>query len=1340
LEILDYTHQPNKDTPWVNSDTLIENLRQKLTTTEGWQRFEVQTQGHLILTNRAFSQKIDPNAKPYKGLHYFDNKPEDALFFKGREKLIDELLAKVTEKSFLAVLGASGNGKSSVVRAGVLYQLQQQTERWQIVNPFTPTANPLTALTNGLGTTEVLTFVQASTKVRVILTIDQFEEVFSLCQESQARETFFNTLLDAVEQATDKFCLIVVMRADFLDKCSNYPRLARYFQDHQHIVTRPTEDEIQQIIEEPAKQAGLLVEPRLVAEMITDFKDSLGGLPLLEFALTTLWEKGKADRLLRYADYQALGGIQGILEKKATETYEKTLTPAEQVVAKRIFLELTELGEGKPDTRRLVPQTDLLGLTTTPTSVEQVIAKLVTEHLIVTDKTAVMVVNIAHDALIEHWTMLRKWLDQSREDLKLQRQINEGAKAWKAGKKSLLVGVDLARAEEYLGTHWEKVPLSEDGVEFVKASMQVQRRQRRWKWAGVASLIVTTVGLAGYTYWYQYSSVWEHETYCNQFVKRYGLPQCVGELTTSQVQGRAVSYRLLRKGSKNPVYKVQAVRGLSGELASSPEAKTSALTSGATQGLSDSLTARHSVGTYFKAGNQWETAVVQKPVQWEFVMDANGQIVYEKAYNQAGKIVWGLVYSPPLEHQPAHAHYVGDDGYPRPQSKSAAEFVEFSYSERGDEAKVSYFDRAHQPQPGSDGVYVIKKKFDSQGLTIEEAYFDSTGQVAVLHKDGYHKVTSQFDARGNEIERAFFGTNGQPILHKDGYHQWTTQFDARGNEIETAYFGTDRQPILHKDGYHKGTSQSDARGNPIERAVFGTDRQPILNKDGIHKWTSQFDARGNEIERAFFGTNGQPILHKDGVHKWTAQFDARGNKIETAFFGTDGQPILHKYGYHKGTAQFDERSNAIERASFGTDGQPILNKDGYHQWTAQFDARGNQIETAVFGTDGQPILHKDGVHKWTTKFDARGNEIETAFFGTDGQPILHKDGNHKRTAQFDARGNEIETAFFGTDGQPILHKDGLHKRTSQFDARGNEIERAFFGTDGQPILHKEGYHKGTAQFDARGNQIETAFFGTDGQPILHQEGLHKWTFQFDARGNQIERAFFGTDGQPILLKDGYHKWTTQFDARGNEIETAFFGTDGQPILNKYGWHKRTTQFDARGNEIERAVFGTDGQPILSKKGFHKITRKYDERGNLIEEFYFDNLGNHLSKFEKYKNFQRQFIRDEDVPPGMRIVHTPFGDRLVPNKSQMPDRMRVIVVSIVLDSQGEKLGIKAGDVFTHYDGQPVIDVTSFTARRTAESSDSPPKELRVLRDGKELSFMVKPGKIGVELGDRVIPKE
>jgi len=501
LQALDYSQSAHG---YIDNYQLEENLKQILKTSSFPQQPVYGNSGErpIVLAGWMYATKpaFGENFCPYKGLHYFDNKPEDALFFKGRDKLIAELLTKVKTKPFLAVLGASGNGKSSVVRAGVLYQLQQ-TEPWQIVNPFTPTADPLTALTNGLGMNEVLTFVQASTKARVILTIDQFEEVFSLCQDPQARDKFFNTLLDAVEQATGKFCLIVIMRADFMDKCSNYPRLARYFQDHQHIVTRPTEDEIQQIIEAPAKQAGFLVEPRLVAEMVTDFKDSIGGLPLLEFALTTLWEKGKADRLLRYADYQVLGenkGINGILNNKATELYngllieedkkkenlsseEKEKHEKAQKIAERIFLELIALGEGRVDTRRQVQKDDLLVLSLPYPQplIEETFNALAKAYLLVVDKPKdepFAFVNIAHDALIEHWSMLRKWLDQSREDLKLQRQINEGAKAWQAGNKALLVGVDLALAEEYLGTHLERVPLSEVGVEFVKSSQKERDR------------------------------------------------------------------------------------------------------------------------------------------------------------------------------------------------------------------------------------------------------------------------------------------------------------------------------------------------------------------------------------------------------------------------------------------------------------------------------------------------------------------------------------------------------------------------------------------------------------------------------------------------------------------------------------------------------------------------------------------------------------------------------------------------------------------------------------------------------------------------------------------------
>lgn len=497
MNILDYEHH---DEAWVSSATLVEKLQDSLKTAEGWQRFEAQQQGHLLLTNIAFSQDIPTDARPYKGLHYFDNVVEDALYFKGRDALIDELISKVKNNAFLAILGASGNGKSSVIRAGVLYQLQQDTQ-WHILKPITPTDNPLEIIKNSWKweTDNLLDFIQTSPQERIILTIDQFEEVFTLCQNEQIRTTFFDLLLEIVEQANDKVCLIVIMRADFLAQCSHYPQLANYFQNHQHIITRPTGSEIRQMIEEPAKKAGLSVEPRLVAEIEKDFKDSIGNLPLLEFALTTLWEKGKTDRLLRYDDYQALGGISRILDQKATDVFNSLSDgnqslSQEQIIAKRIFLELTSLGEGEADTRRQVQKQQLLQLSSySPVLIDKVIDILAKSYLLVVDESIdaesqekSIIINIAHEALIEHWSLLREWLVQSREDIKLQREIDNGAIAWKADKKALLVGVDLSIAERYLESHLDKMPLSEGGIEFIKASvtarekaLQEQEKQRQ---------------------------------------------------------------------------------------------------------------------------------------------------------------------------------------------------------------------------------------------------------------------------------------------------------------------------------------------------------------------------------------------------------------------------------------------------------------------------------------------------------------------------------------------------------------------------------------------------------------------------------------------------------------------------------------------------------------------------------------------------------------------------------------------------------------------------------------------------------------------------------------------
>lgn len=347
LELLDYTKYPEG---YVTDKLLLERLPAKVSQMEGWQRpqWRSETQKRsIVLTNVAYTQKELSDAVPYRGLDYFKTNTEDALFFKGRDQLIEKLLNIVQEKRFLVVFGASGNGKSSVIRAGLLYQLRQKFP-WNVLDVITPAQTSIVSLQRI--TEEATLKIEQAQSQRVVLTIDQFEEIFASAFAEIDRQAFIDLLLKAIEHTSEQFCVVIVVRGDYLDKCLE--KLPDYVQDNLVFVTSPEDNEVRQMIVEPAKRAGFSVEPHLVAEMVADFRKLEVGLPFLEFALDTLWKQGKTGRLLKYEDYEDSGKIAGILESEANKHYQ-SFSAEEQIVVQRIFLELTDL-KGKSDTRRPV--------------------------------------------------------------------------------------------------------------------------------------------------------------------------------------------------------------------------------------------------------------------------------------------------------------------------------------------------------------------------------------------------------------------------------------------------------------------------------------------------------------------------------------------------------------------------------------------------------------------------------------------------------------------------------------------------------------------------------------------------------------------------------------------------------------------------------------------------------------------------------------------------------------------------------------------------------------------------------------------------------------------------
>ena len=268
---------------------------------------------------------------------------------------------------------------------------------------------------------------------RLLLVVDQFEELFTLCKDKAQRKAFVNNLLTAACPEADgcspedtSTLVVLTLRADFYAQCAEFDNLRAALERYQRYIGAMSQEELRRAIEEPAKQGGWELEPGLVAMLLQDVGDEPGALPLLSHALLETWKRRRG-RTLTLAGYAASGRVQGAIARTADEVYNKRLTPEQQEIARRIFLDLTELGEGAQDTRRRVTLQDLIPQNETASSVEKVLKVLADARLVTTFQDEA---EVSHEALIREWPALREWLDAGREGLHIQRRLDEAAREW----------------------------------------------------------------------------------------------------------------------------------------------------------------------------------------------------------------------------------------------------------------------------------------------------------------------------------------------------------------------------------------------------------------------------------------------------------------------------------------------------------------------------------------------------------------------------------------------------------------------------------------------------------------------------------------------------------------------------------------------------------------------------------------------------------------------------------------------------------------------------------------------------------------------------------------------
>jgi WD40 repeat protein/DNA-binding SARP family transcriptional activator len=402
-----------------------------------------------------------PGQPPFKGLQYFE--PADSEWFFGREQLTASFVQYLQENTFLAIVGASGSGKSSLVRAGLVPTLAAAPSR-EADGPvylLTPGAHPLEALAASLGQPannagdleedpDALLRRLRTSSARPLFVVDQFEELFTLCRGEAERLAFLHHLLAA---ATGKHAHVVVaLRADFYAHCAQYPDLRAALADHQVYIGPMSAAELRRAIEAPARLGGWVFEPGLVDWLLREAGDEPGVLPLLSHALLETWQRRRG-RTLTFQGYAASGGVQGAIAKTAETVFNHTLTPAQQSIGRGIFLRLTELGEGTQDTRRRATLAELIPGPGEAPAVETVLRILADSRLIT---MAEGTVEVAHEALIREWPALRQWLAEDRDGLRLARRLSDAAQEWEAldyDSGALYRGARLAQALEWTEAH-----------------------------------------------------------------------------------------------------------------------------------------------------------------------------------------------------------------------------------------------------------------------------------------------------------------------------------------------------------------------------------------------------------------------------------------------------------------------------------------------------------------------------------------------------------------------------------------------------------------------------------------------------------------------------------------------------------------------------------------------------------------------------------------------------------------------------------------------------------------------------------------------------------------------
>jgi basic membrane lipoprotein Med (substrate-binding protein (PBP1-ABC) superfamily)/DNA-binding SARP family transcriptional activator len=473
-------------------------------------------------------------ANPFKGLRAFTR--DDAPSFFGRNALVAELLRVIgQERRLVAVVGASGSGKSSVVNAGLLPALAKGavagSDQWLVANML-PGAHPFAELEGALLRTVIdppdsleeqlrdgdAGLVRAALRIlpdndsHLLLVIDQFEELFTLVDDEAVRRRFLSNLVGAVDDPYGRITVVLTLRADFYGRPLQHPEFGARLGTGVVNVTPMTAEELEEAALEPTRQVGVGLEPALLGQLISDVGNQPSMLPLFQYALTELFDRRDGDTLVA-SSYRAMGGVEGALQRRAADLHEQ-LEPAEQEAARQLFLRLVTVSEHDQRTRRRVAAREIASLVDDTVTMYAVLKRFGDRRLLSFDAdplTGAPTVEVAHESLLTAWPTLVGWIDDGREDLRRHVSLTVAVREWQLADHNptyLMTGARLSQYEAWSRTSrlslnaTERAFLDagsdklaeERGIEEQLRRREARSRRRMW---GLVGVMAGALGIAG---------------------------------------------------------------------------------------------------------------------------------------------------------------------------------------------------------------------------------------------------------------------------------------------------------------------------------------------------------------------------------------------------------------------------------------------------------------------------------------------------------------------------------------------------------------------------------------------------------------------------------------------------------------------------------------------------------------------------------------------------------------------------------------------------------------------------------------------------------------------------